>query len=244
MGRWLPVLGVVAVLGIAAVAASMSSPEITNVPVPGPLATPKSFPPRTAQAPQGDAPLPGDRSGGFELPEWVTYTAGTICALLAVLLIGSLVWYLLKNRGPQAKPRLFVEPDQAKPMEAGAEEEVLAAVEAGLVELSDADADPRRAVIACWVRLERAAAAAGTPRLTGDSPTELVVRLLSGHRVSRRTLEGLADVYREARYATHPVTERSRQDALAALRQLRAELSRVGPEATIETNPGGANHAP
>ena len=30
--------------------------------------------------------------------------------------------------------------------------------------------DPRRAVIACWVRLEQAAAAAGTPRQVGDSP--------------------------------------------------------------------------
>jgi hypothetical protein len=104
----------------------------------------------------------------------------------------------------------------------------MAAVEAGLVELSDTDTDPRRAVIACWVRLERAAAAAGTPRLVGDSPTELVTRLLSAHQVSRPTLEGLAEVYREARYATHPVGERSRQDALAALRQIRAELAGVG----------------
>ena len=41
--------------------------------------------------------------------------------------------------------------------------EVVAAVDAGLLDLDDADPDPRRAVIACWVRLEQAAAAAGTP---------------------------------------------------------------------------------
>ena len=37
-------------------------------------------------------------------------------------------------------------------------------LDAGLVELDDRTTDPRTAVIACWVRLEEAAAAAGVPR--------------------------------------------------------------------------------
>ena len=62
-------------------------------------------------------------------------------------------------------------------------EELVAALDAGLEELSDADRDPRRAVIACWVRLEQAAAAAGTPRHPGDTPTDLVGRLLAEQQV-------------------------------------------------------------
>ncbi len=61
---------------------------------------------------------------------------------------------------------------------------MLAAVDAGLADLDDGD--PRAAVIACWVRLEEAAAAAGTPREPGDTPGELVLRLLAGHQVSPR----------------------------------------------------------
>jgi hypothetical protein len=225
--RWLPVLGVVAVLAVGAVAAALSSPEITNLPVP-PL---DSSSPRPILRPSGGGPdvrPQGQHGAAYTLPDWILYAAMAVCGLLAVVLIGSLVWYLLRNSTPKQKPRLFVEPQDARPMvAANTGEEVIAAVEAGLVELTDTDTDPRRAVIACWVRLERAAAAAGTPRLTGDSPTELVTRLLAGHQVSRPTLEGLAEVYREARYATHPVDEGSRRAAIAALRQLRAELAGV-----------------
>ena len=82
-------------------------------------------------------------------------------------------------------------------------------------------------MIACWVRLEQAAAAAGTPRQPGDTPTELVTRLLAGHDVSAAVLYALAEVYRLARYATHTVDATMRDQARAALHQLRAELSPV-----------------
>jgi hypothetical protein len=227
ISRWLPVLAVVAVLGVGAVAASTSSPKITNLPVP-PL-NPSNVPTRrTTEATALPSVLAEqDEGSSFVIPDWMTYTAVGLCALLVAVLIGGLVWMLLRNVEPKRKPRLFVEPQAAEPMTPDTGQEVIAAVDAGLVELSDTDADPRRAVIACWVRLERAAAAAGTPRSIGDSPTDLVTRLLLGHQVSRPTLEGLAGVYREARYATHPVDERSRQEAIEALRQLRAELAGV-----------------
>ncbi|GAA0730168.1 DUF4129 domain-containing protein [Dactylosporangium roseum] len=225
--RWLPVLAVVAVLGVGAVAASTSSPEITNLPVPPPEAT--SPPPRPTAEVTALPTVAGEQGGGsaFSTPDWLMYAAVALCAAVVLALIAGLVVMLLRNAAPKRKPRLFVEPQAATPMTPDTGQEVIAAVDAGLSELSDTDGDPRRAVIACWVRLERAAAAAGTPRLIGDSPTELVTRLLSGHRVSRPTLEGLAEVYREARYATHPVDERSRRAAIEALRQLRAELAGV-----------------
>jgi hypothetical protein len=235
--RWLPVLAVIAVLGIAAVAAATSSPEISKLPVP-PLDTsppvPSDLPTHTAVATaQADAAT--DQASSFAFPDWVTYTAGVLCVLVLVVAAGVLVWSLLRNGDPKRKARLFVEPKQPTPMADDGGAEVIAAVDAGIVELSDTDTDPRRAVIACWVRLERAAAAAGTPREPGDSPTDLVTRLLAGHQISRPTLEGLALVYREARYATHAIGERSRQGAIEALRQLRAELALRGVQ-------GGAVH--
>lgn len=227
--RWLPVLAVVVVLGIAAIAASTSSPELSKLPVPELNTTPPVASP-TADTVESGRPLssPASDSSSFTLPEWVTYTAGALCLLVVLVLVGWLAWSLLRNAGPKRKARLFVEPKQATPMSDDGGAAVIAAVEAGIVELSDTDTDPRRAVIACWVRLERAAAAAGTPREPGDSPTDLVTRLLAGHQVTRPTLEGLAFVYREARYATHPVDERSRTGAIEALRQLRAELALRG----------------
>jgi hypothetical protein len=101
---------------------------------------------------------------------------------------------------------------------------LVAALDAGLEELSDTDRDPRRAVIACWVRLEQAAAAAGTPRNLGDSPTDLVGRLLREQRVDEQALAALLAVYREARYATHTVDDQMRRQARSALERLRADL--------------------
>lgn len=116
----------------------------------------------------------------------------------------------------------------------GTAREVVAALDAGLVELDDADVDPRTAVIACWVRLEEAADAAGVARRTGDTSTDLVTRLLRGDPeagipaiVSADVLAEFAHVYRGARYATRPVDERTRDQARAALRRLRGELAAV-----------------
>ncbi|GAB3945699.1 hypothetical protein GCM10027614_37920 [Micromonospora vulcania] len=116
---------------------------------------------------------------------------------------------------------------------------MVAALDAGLLELDDRDTDPRVAVIACWVRLEEAAATAGVPRRPGDTPTDLVTRLLRGDPeagvpaiVSADVLAEFAHVYREARYATHPVDERTRDQARAALRRLRGELAAVTQSAT------------
>jgi hypothetical protein len=80
-------------------------------------------------------------------------------------------------------------------------------------------------VIACWLRLEQAAAAAGTPRQVGDSPTDLVARLLHAHQISADVLAALANVYREARYATHAVDDRMRAQARSALQRIRTELT-------------------
>jgi Domain of unknown function (DUF4129) len=79
-------------------------------------------------------------------------------------------------------------------------------------------------VVACWVRLERAAADAGTHRAAPETASELVGRLIDRHPVSSGPLLRLADLYREARYSRHELPESARDEARAALEQLRAEL--------------------
>ena len=93
--------------------------------------------------------------------------------------------------------------------------EVVAALDAGLVELDDADADPRRAVIACWVRLEQAAAAAGTPRAAGDTSTDLV-----GCALLRRRTGSSADVLDRVRRTStgRPGTPPTRSTSACATR--------------------------
>jgi hypothetical protein len=222
--RFGPLLAVGLLLAAAAVSAMLASPQIR--PAPLHLGKPPPQVPPTDLRTDAPSPLPPRDLAtrpprDVALPPWLQVGAQVLCGLLAAVAIGLLLWYVLRNglRLRERRQELAVTPpDQAR-------EEVIAAVDAGLSDLDDADTDPRRAVIACWVRLEQAAAAAGTPRQPGDTPAELVTRLLAGHDVSAAVLYALAEVYRLARYAAHTVDAHMRDQARVALGQLRAELS-------------------
>ena len=202
----------------------LATPQIRRSPLAPPSLPPVLPPTAAGQAPSQvpERQIPTETPRDVQLPGWLMLAAQVLCVLLVLTAVALLLWYLLRNglRMRERQQELTEQP----PVQT--REEVLAAVDAGLSDLDDTDADPRRAVIACWVRLEQAAAAAGTPREPGDTPTELVTRLLRGHDVSAAVLFALAEVYRLARYATHTVDTGMRDQARAALQQLRGELSR------------------
>jgi hypothetical protein len=229
--RWWPVAGVVALLATAALAAPRAALRPTPVdpvladrpPLPefrpdevAPTAIPPSAPPESAGNPA-------------VLPDWLITAAAGLLVALIVAIIGLLVVALVRTGAHRAALRGSAPARPAQPPP-DATEAAVAAVDVGLTELSDLDADPRRAVIGCWVRLEQAAAAAGTERRVGDTSSDLIGRLLAAHQVSGDVLAALARLYREARYGTHTVDERMRADALSALRRLRGELTAGVPQ--------------
>lgn len=182
---------------------------------------PSSVPPETS-AP----PLAGS---AFALPEWVLPVLLAVAAAGVVVVIALVIGAQL-GPGTRFHRRALRRraPASSTASRSDVDAEVVAALEAGLSELDEAEADPRRTVIACWVRLERAAGAAGTERLRGDTATDLVLRLLKAHQLSARVLTGFADVYLQARFASrHEVDENMREQAKAALRRLRGELTGV-----------------
>jgi hypothetical protein len=227
--RWWPLAAVVGLLCAAALAATRSTPQLERIP-PGADVVPTVEPRLPGEIPPSAAGEPPPAVGGG-LPE----SAGTVAlivlgALIAVLLVvvgWSVARDLMRRRGARTVRR------RAPVPAVRTAEDLVAALDAGLLDLDDADLDPRRAVIACWVRLEQAAADAGTSRHPGDTPTDLVARLLAEQRVDASVLAAFAEVYREARYATHTVDDRMRAGAREALQRLRADLAdevRAGAE--------------
>jgi hypothetical protein len=227
--RWWPVLVSVPALALAGWAAGggtglgtgrLSRPggePAPTVPTTGEAteAPPTSTPP-TFAAPEPEAAVPA----------WL-FTAGAF--VFIALLVGTLLYiglrFLLFER--VARREILDRPASQPP---GAElEQLRDAVRAGLADL-DAGGDPRRAVIACWLRLERLAAAAGSARLAADTPADLVTRLLARHRVSDRPLGRLADAYRLARYAPAEVSDELLATARQALREVAAQLGAPVPE--------------
>ena len=229
--RWAPLLAVGVLLVAAWLAAAFSSPQINNLPVPPLRAAGSVSPSDESSSPQPSATEveSSETSTTVEAPD---ERGGLIAVAVVVMIIvagGIAGWVVFRRRlaADRADPLVYSRKVAAR--SAKRSDTVVAAVDAGLTQLSDTEMDPRRAVIACWVRLEQAAAAVGTPRHIGDSPTDLVTRLLQAHRVGQGSLDALAGVYREARYAAHTIDERMRAAAVEALRQVRAELGAAVP---------------
>jgi hypothetical protein len=220
--RWWPLAAVLALLFLASLAATRSAPQLERFnpdAAPSTTTAPPLLPPSgEAVAPPSAEPV--EAAGG--LPDWIGTVALAVLGIVGLLVIGLVVWALVRHQlGRRGTRKGTREPPRP---EARTAEDLVAALDAGLQELSDTDRDPRRAVIACWVRLEQAAAAAGTPRHAGDSPTDLVARLLAEQRLDARVLTPFAGVYRQARYATHTVDDQMREQARLALERLRSDL--------------------
>jgi hypothetical protein len=87
-----------------------------------------------------------------------------------------------------------------------------------------AEADPRRAVVKAYARMEAILAAHGLPRREAEAPYEYLVRALGTLVASARGVERLTALYEEARFSRHEIDPGMRDEAVAALAAVREEL--------------------
>jgi hypothetical protein len=87
-----------------------------------------------------------------------------------------------------------------------------------------AEGNPRNAIVACWMQLERDAAGAGLPRAAADTSTEYIERVVAASSVDPAPIGELAAIYREARFSRHELRDDHRTRALAALNRVAAAL--------------------
>ena len=111
-----------------------------------------------------------------------------------------------------------------RPPEPGAAGEAVQAAIAAL----EADTDPRGAVIAAYAAMQRTLAAHGLVRSPSEAPREFLGRVLVASRAAEHDAGTLTGLFEEARFSTHPISERTRERALSALRSLRAPATDGG----------------
>jgi len=163
--------------------------------------------------PGGSRPLAGRPSGaasGFVVPSWLPWTVLGIVAV--AVLAGVVVVWLRRARASAPAP------------DANA---TRAAVDAAIGAL-DAEADPRRAVIAAYGAMQRTLGEHGVARSPTEAPREYLQRVLVASHANEREARTLTGLFEEARYSTHPIPERLREVALAALRSLQSRLQTEG----------------
>ena len=148
----------------------------------------------------------GGGTGGFVLPSWVPWTG------LGIVLAGVATGAALLVFG---RARSVEEPPERRAARA--------AVDAAIDAL-DTTIDPRYAVIAAYAAMERVLAARGIRRLRAEAPREYLRRVLLAASGAERDAQTLTGLFEEARFSTHPISERVRELALSALTSLHARL--------------------
>ncbi len=85
--------------------------------------------------------------------------------------------------------------------------------------------DTRAAVIACYAAMETSLTANGVGRHASDSPSDLLARAAGAGLLTGPAPEALADLFREARYSTHPMGRDQLERARGALDAIGALLA-------------------
>ncbi|MEV0646947.1 DUF4129 domain-containing protein [Phytomonospora sp. NPDC050363] len=232
--RWAPLLVIAALVMLIAGAASIVDLKAADVDVPRLDEILDISQQPTEEEETREVPPPDPDGGGAAedgVHPFLLVLGGVLLTfvfgILAVVIYMLLRHYLTQRRYREITPVDFSDPGVEE--EPGAEE-VREAVRAGLADI-DAGDDPRKAVIACWLSLERAAAKAGTARAESETPGDLVTRLLAAHNVNDQALALLTNSYRQARYAPDEVTEQLRSDARQALIEIDAQLAEAARQA-------------
>lgn len=143
--------------------------------------------------------------------------AGSIVTVLLVLLglvaaaaVVILVWRL----------RTLARPGPLEAAEAGDEELTVGQARAALDdarELLDTQVAAQDGVIAAWLAVERAIAAAGVRRDPAQTTLEFVVSVLAALELDQAALDRLAHLYRRALFDPEPLAEADRDQAAALL---------------------------
>jgi hypothetical protein len=150
-----------------------------------------------------------------QIPPGSVGAAGTDAFLIVAALVVAVAWFLVGAF-------LFRRP-VPEPIPVESRESVVEILDEGLGALL-AERDPRKAVIAAYVAMERAMARKGWARQPHEAPTEYLAHVLGVAPGRAGDLDELVRLYELARFSEHTVTGEMRDAAVDAVRRLRADL--------------------
>ena len=186
---------------------------------------PQSLPNSTGPAPTRGAPQrPESQDDGADR-DVVRYLIASTVALLVMTVTGAVIARRSGRRGGAARPVVASgEIGQGAPV-APAALSLVRAAESGLAEIEDSDQKPRQAIIACYVAMERELQRhPGAIPQDFDTPTEVLARAVDHHALRADNAAELVNLFEEARFSPHVMTETHRSRAVDVLRLVLAEM--------------------
>jgi len=171
----------------------------------------------TPRPPTEQPEAPGPSSGIFSL------LAGSMVVLMMVVFVGAAI----VGRRQRRRAITPVAPDgEYRPAATTSAPDPLArAAELGLAEAGDLSREPREAIIACYAAMERELE--NSPEIgprESDTPSEVLARAVEHHALRADSATQLVDLFEEARFSPHVMTEAHREVAVRVLSLVLDEL--------------------
>lgn len=202
-------------VAMAVLLAVLIADQLPQLRAPG-LPDPPERPPPSAATPSTPTSRP-DGSPASDDPVF-GYLAATVIAM-AVLMVASAV--IARRR----RTELPVTGDALSGTAPHGAEPLALAAERGLAAVEDLSRSPREAIIACYVAMEQALSGApGAAPLESDTPSEVLARAVANRVLRTASAAPLVQVFAEARFSTHTMTEDHREVAEQALRAVLADV--------------------
>ncbi len=179
-------------------------------------------PAATAPAPANNVsrpPQPPDTGGSRDM---LRYLIATAVALMVLVVVGAVAAARRRRAGEPPIVAVETPPPPAAP---GAAESLVRAAEVGLAEIGDRSREPREAIIACYAAMERELASVpGAVPQDFDTPTEVLARAVENHSLRVDNAGELVNLFEEARFSPHVMSEAHRVSALSVLQLVLADL--------------------
>jgi hypothetical protein len=172
--------------------------------------------------PAGNAPQPPGSQDGEPDRDVLRYLIASTVSLLVMIVAGAVI----------ARRRRVVEPSiaVAQPVTdgapvSGAATTLARAARSGLAEIADLNHEPRQAIIACYAAMERELRHfPGAIPQDFDTPTEVLARAVEHHALHVDNAAELVNLFEEARFSPHVMTEEHRGRAIDVLELVLADM--------------------
>lgn len=184
-------------------------------------------PPDGGTSPSG-TPQPPAASPADPQPSSTVFSllAGSTVVLMMLVLVAAAIAGRRQRR--RAGPDAPSDDDHPTTATAATPDPLARAAEVGLAEARDLSREPREAIIACYAAMERELENSPdvVPR-ESDTPTEVLARAVEHRALGADSATELVDLFEEARFSRHVMTEEHREAAVRVLRIVLAELRSV-----------------
>ena len=176
--------------------------------------------PGTTSTPRDDVPPPDIEESDTDT-NVVDYLIPPMLLLMALIVVGTAV--ASRRKSPLPAPETdFVD---AAPQQPATATSLARAAEIGLAEIGDLSREPREAIIACYAAMEgELQRVPGAVPQDCDTPTEVLARAVESGALRADSATELVDLFEEARFSPHVMTEQHRDAAERVLHRVVTEL--------------------